>query len=501
MLGRLAIAFVTTLELCPCPDSGVFQPICHPNSPDMPDDGTLKVSWVTPRVPYGAPSIEIAGMNFGSSPADLQISLQPMTVGTGPSVTSIAIQTNLGQTVVVASLSWPPQASAVAVGPAAVRVSRNDGSAPQSLTTQVVVPAFKQLPQPADLKNPVTWQYLGKASTANVLLVLDNLQNLQGIAYKSDGTFPAALTAIASGAKLTAATPSTLSPTPVGSDVLSVSQTGNMYPCLLMASNVYDCSNPNPFGPNPWKIGQAVASGASDRGRELFAVVGDKQLFRCYYDRTAIKQADTCDPIAGFAGDAQALWAGPLGAGGRADIVVLDKAGKISLFRDSGSGSFSDLTDTMLAGARTKASWRGLAAVDVDGLNGTDLVALDPSGVTTWLNQGDGTFKPFDSKLSQVGATQLGPLVLGDIDGDAKSDLLLLTASGIQVALNLFDGGQGNGRFSAPAPVLEANSLTPLTVVSPSVLSLDDGQPLGVRRRLLISSGSSCEAWDNQTKP
>lgn len=89
-----------------------------------------------------------------------------------------------------------------------------------------------------------------------------------------------------------------------------------------------------------------------------------------------------------------------------------------------------------------------LVVADVNGDGKPDLVAADPSSgaIAVLLGEGDGTFLPAKSYGS--GSSTVGLLIVTDVNGDGKPDLIVLTPSEDSVSVLL---GNGDGTFQAAA--------------------------------------------------
>ncbi len=86
-----------------------------------------------------------------------------------------------------------------------------------------------------------------------------------------------------------------------------------------------------------------------------------------------------------------------------------------------------------------------VAAADLDRDGDVDLLVVVGSNLHVYRNQGDGTFAP--GGLFYAGPSPLGPVVLGDLDGDGAPEAALpvFTANRVSVLRN-----NGNGSFALP---------------------------------------------------
>jgi len=135
--------------------------------------------------------------------------------------------------------------------------------------------------------------------------------------------------------------------------------------------------------------------------------------------------------------------------------LVTGAGSTLTLWRNDGSGTFSDRSTIANPGRAT--SIRAIALGDVDGDGFPDLVVGqrgDP--LVAWL--GTGTFQAADGVISPV-PLDVSRLVLADIDGDYDPDLAVAVAGG---PLRLFINREGLledqsfVRLPQPAPVAHA---------------------------------------------
>jgi len=190
----------------------------------------------------------------------------------------------------------------------------------------------------------------------------------------------------------------------------------------------------------------------------------------------------------------------PLGRNGLLDIAVLnERSDDVSIYMNDGHGGFITLPRVDAGNDPTGLSVRD---VNCDGIS--DLLVSNSSGdLLIMLGNGDGTFRPYqraednvglavgdlngDGKLAFVfsnkaldalsvqyqgstpyfvqgrsdGILAPGPVVLCDLTGNGKNDLIVANAGANDVLVFL---GLGNGRFAAPLRFFTGTSPVGLTV-------------------------------------
>ncbi len=142
------------------------------------------------------------------------------------------------------------------------------------------------------------------------------------------------------------------------------------------------------------------------------------------------------------------LVAGDLDGDGDADLVSVHGAGGSRVYRNDGSGAFTD--SLQLLGDASGLLTQGLSGAlgDIDGDCDLDLVlgnaqGFDPMNLgsgdgrtTVWRNNGSGTFSDSGQHLGAT-STFTSDAALGDLDGDGDFDLV--TVNGGAFSIDVYD--------------------------------------------------------------
>jgi len=145
----------------------------------------------------------------------------------------------------------------------------------------------------------------------------------------------------------------------------------------------------------------------------------------------------------GFGRDPFSVTLGELDGDGKLDIVVAGDSAKASVFLNNGNGTFKAKTDyTVGAGSNFIYS---VVLGDLNGDGKLDIVATDASADKTsvLLGNGNGTFQ---ARTSYTTGDNPRSVALGDINGDGKLDIVSADYSAAKTDILL---GNGNGTFQA----------------------------------------------------
>ncbi|MDX1675013.1 MAG: CRTAC1 family protein, partial [Longimicrobiales bacterium] len=172
-----------------------------------------------------------------------------------------------------------------------------------------------------------------------------------------------------------------------------------------------------------------------------------------------------------------------------ADLAVAG-AGGVRLLRQSGAGSFEDVTDAAIPAAAVDGSYAGVWAVDLDMEGDIDLVLARTAGdpLVLW-NTGE---QRFEVGTELAGAGRLRELAWGDVDGDGDPDAVLIDADG---RLRVFTNRRFRDPRFTPEPVPDSLARAAAVAIADlnrdAVLDLVVLDPDGTIRRV----SRATDAW------
>jgi hypothetical protein len=226
---------------------------------------------------------------------------------------------------------------------------------------------------------------------------------------------------------------------------------------------------PDPVSPLSLAVGDFNGDGKSDLvvanfGAGTISILlgrGDGTFFRAI-DPFAFAEASDARIGSGYA-QANAIRTvysgyyqvvvGDLDGDGKMDLVVTNfyKPYTVTILLGRGNGTFGPAVSYDAGGSVAGGGVKSVAIGDFngDGKNDLAVTSLNPYGednnpntVSILLGKGDGTFgKP----VTYEAAPYATSVVVGDFNGDGKSDLAVATADSVAILL-----GNGNGTFAAP---------------------------------------------------
>ena len=213
---------------------------------------------------------------------------------------------------------------------------------------------------------------------------------------------------------------------------------------------------------SPLAVGDAYPSAITsadfddDGNADLAVVTGDKLVKILLGDGTGGVAATGVSAAAG--GDAIGLLHADLNRDGNEDLLVpISRNGyRVRILLGNGAGGFAAPVELAIGGSTADAPRVSVVTADLTGDGKPDLAADNSSSGAIWLWRGDGA-GGFGPRQTIVAAKRPGPLAVGDVNGDATTDLVAVVGKGTEALL-----GNGAGSFrSAGAPVaVHGGSLT-----------------------------------------
>ncbi len=158
---------------------------------------------------------------------------------------------------------------------------------------------------------------------------------------------------------------------------------------------------------------------------------------------------------------------GDFNGDGKLDLVFTEDSSIIFVYPGNGDGTFGTL---QVIHEPQSYAYQHIKAVDLNGDGKLDLVMTEPSvsgQFSVVLGNGDGTFQPVVNYANAAG-TFLPVIAVADVNGDRILDVVLSGGAGVGVSL-----GKGDGTFLAPV-------YTPVDLVLNGIVIGDvngDGKP------------------------
>jgi hypothetical protein len=133
---------------------------------------------------------------------------------------------------------------------------------------------------------------------------------------------------------------------------------------------------------------------------------------------------------------------GDVNRDGKPDLVTDDTGhGAVTVLLGNGDGTFQSAVNYQIEGGNTIPY--SVAVADLTGNGILDIIASTSSGtVDVLMGNGDGTFQAPTSYAAGGSLGAIQDMVVADVNGDGKPDIICATSNGASVLLN-----QGNGTF------------------------------------------------------
>ncbi|MDH5233898.1 MAG: FG-GAP-like repeat-containing protein [Gemmatimonadota bacterium] len=113
---------------------------------------------------------------------------------------------------------------------------------------------------------------------------------------------------------------------------------------------------------------------------------------------------------------------------GHLDLFALGEDGSAHLFRNAGTGRFTDMSAP--SGVRAAEGARKALFADLDHDGDLDLVAVGPRGVHALRNDGSGAFSDETASFGLQGTDAASDVAFGDFDDDGRLDLIVARETG-----------------------------------------------------------------------
>jgi hypothetical protein len=133
---------------------------------------------------------------------------------------------------------------------------------------------------------------------------------------------------------------------------------------------------------------------------------------------------------------------------GKEDLVVpvFRNGYRLRIFLGDGAGGFAPPSELTMGGSSADNPRISVVAADLTGDGKPDLAAANNSAAEIWLWRGDGS-GGFAPRQTLVAAQRPGPLAVGDVNDDGKTDLVAVVGKQTEALL-----GDGAGAFRAAGP-------------------------------------------------
>lgn len=450
MVGTLSLLLSSGCPICP---NDMWADVVFRDSPQCTgiDDnsGQPHLEWVMTRIPVGVPEFEASGVGLDSS--DITVWLAAGASPTpGQSKIPVTVERLPGADAVP---HWriKPQwtAATLASGPGRLFLSRQGAElTARPLTLVRVGLAVKGNAALTATVDP-TWLYMDKVNAQPTLFIYNRPD--VGLTSYVDGEFGTPRT-FTMGPSVSPISPD--NGTSTGFAVVKTASSTKFVSYNYDGTSYIDKDVTNNVVGRDYKV--VTAGLSNDSSKLLWAAVDAPMALRaCLWDRKNF--LNDCVVVATPGFEPTAMWTLPLRPSMQPDIVLMGPSGLRIYRTDATLQTTTEYRLPQVSGSDVVANAAAFMGGTAGGNTPIDLVETHPGGVVLFHNDGQGTFTPTATAVTNMPPAQ--SLALGDIDLDGKADLLIKATDGkLWLLLNESDMAAGDGKFSQPVAAMDTSN-------------------------------------------